>query len=165
MTEEIPQTEFKVIKLDSGEDIICKVLQEYSDALLIERPFAVREQNVMDQDNETVVNHTGFSKWVSFTNDPEFVVYKNKILTIGNLAPEVRFYYKHLVSKMIIEEQNNVKTEEEALEKMRHLQEAVSELTDSSSDIEDIADAVETLSDDDVSNVLYFPPTDKDKLH
>tara|TARA_Y100000034_G_scaffold36368_1_gene44806 strand:- start:2101 stop:2595 length:495 start_codon:yes stop_codon:yes gene_type:complete len=164
MTEEIPQTEFKVIKLDSGEDIICKVLQEYSDALLIERPFAIREQNVMDH-NETIVNQTGFSKWVSFTNDPEFVVYKNKILTMGNLAPEVRFYYKHLVSKMIIEEQNNVKTEEEALEKMRHLQEAVSELTDSSSDLEDITDAVETLSDDDGSNVLYFPPTDKDKLH
>ena len=106
---------------------------------------------------------------MNFTNDREFVVFKKRILSMGNLAPEVRFYYKHLVTKLMMEEQKEIKTEEEALEKMKHLQEAVAELTNDTADLTELQDALGKITDsDDFSddtNVLYFRPPSKDKLH
>ena len=34
---------FKVIKMDNGEDVVCKIVQEYKDAFIIERPMAINE--------------------------------------------------------------------------------------------------------------------------
>ena len=88
---------------------------------------------------------------------------------MGNLAPEVRFYYKHLVTKLMLEEQNQIKTEEEALAKMKHLQEAVAELADDTADLSELQSALGKITDTDEfsddTNVLYFRPPNKDKLH
>ena len=162
-------SEYKVLKLVDGADVICKVIEEYSDALMIERPFAVKTTQHFDEQNQQLVDHTGFGRWMNFTNDREFVVFKKRILSMGNLAPEVRFYYKHLVTKLMMEEQKEIKTEEEALEKMKHLQEAVAELTDDTADLTELQDALGKITDgdefDDSTNVLYFRPPSKDKLH
>ena len=117
-----------------------------------------------------MVDHTGLGRWMNFTNDKEFVIFKKRILSMGNLAPEVRFYYKHLVTKLMIEEQSEVKTEEEALAKMKHLQEAVAELTDENTDLSELKSTLGKITDSDDrfdgdTNVLYFRPPNKDKLH
>ena len=162
-------SEYKVLKLVDGADVICKVVEEFADALTVERPFAVKTTQHFDQEHQQMVDHTGFGRWMNFTNDREFVIFKKRILSMGNLAPEVRFYYKHLVSKLMIEEQNHVQTEEEALAKMKHLQEAVAELTNDTADLTELQDALGKITDsDDFSddtNVLYFRPSNKDKLH
>jgi len=161
-------SEYKVLKLVDGADIICKVVEEYADALTIERPFAVRTTQHFDQENQQMVDHTGFGRWMNFTNDREFVIFKKRILSMGNLAPEVRFYYKHLVTKLIIEEQKQLHTEDEVLAKMKHLQETVDELRDD--DLSEIESALESIAEeqdaiDNDTNILYFRPSDKDKLH
>ena len=163
-------TEYKVLKLVDNTDIICKVTEEYSDALMVERPFAVKTSQHFDEQKEEMVDHTGFGRWMNFTNDKEFVIFKKRILSMGNLAPEVRFYYKHLVTKLMIEEQSEVKTEEEALAKMKHLQEAVAELTDENTDLSELKSTIGKITDGDDrfdkdQNVLYFRPPNKDKLH
>jgi len=89
---------------------------------------------------------------------------------MGDLAPEVRFYYKHLVTKLMIEEQNQIETEDEALAKMKHLQEAVAELADDNADLSELQSALGKITEDDDrfdndANVLYFRPPNKDKLH
>lgn len=162
--------EYKVLKLVDGADVICKVVEEYADALTVERPFAVKTTQHFDQDNQQMVDHTGFGRWMNFTNDKEFVIFKKRILSMGNLAPEVRFYYKHLVSKLMVEEQNQIQTEEEALAKMKHLQDAVAELSTDESNLSELQSALGKITEDDDrfdtdSNVLYFRPTNKDKLH
>ena len=162
--------EYKVLKLVDGADVICKVVEEYADALTVERPFAVKTTQHFDQDAQQMVDHTGFGRWMNFTNDKEFVIFKKRILSMGNLAPEVRFYYKHLVSKLMIEEQSQIQTEEEALEKMKHLQEAVAELSSDEADLTELQSALGKITEDDDrfdkdTNVLYFHPSDKDKLH
>ena len=163
-------TSYKVLKLVSGDDVICKVTEEYADALMVERPFAVKTTQHFDEQEQQMTEHTGFGRWMSFTNDKEFVIFKKRILSMGNLAPEVRFYYKHLVTKLMIEEQSEVKTEEEALAKMKHLQEAVSELTDENTDLSELKSTIGKITDGDDrfdkdQNVLYFRPPNKDKLH
>ena len=115
------QTPYKIIKMINGEDILCKILQEYSDAVVVECPMSVTRQQVMDSP-EHMVEHTGLQRWINFTNDVKFVIDKEKILGFGNLAPEVIVYYKMISGKAKEEagiESDNSEDEEKIMEKIR----------------------------------------------
>ena len=141
---------FKVIKMMNGEDVLCKVLEEYKDALVVEYPMAVVKNQIVERENH-IVEHTGLQRWMNFTHDKSFLILKEKILTLGDLAPEVTLYYKHICKRMTIEESNEPTDEEEAMMKLRDNMETL----------------VEALGDADgdsnlPSNVF---PLDKSKLH
>ena len=142
---------YKVLKMNSGEDVICKILKEFSDALVIERPMSIAENTQFNEELGEVVNQTGLQRWLNFTNDTEFVVAKEKVLTMANLAPEVSYYYKHLCEKLIHMEQHQPKDEEEVSHKMKEVRNNLKEM-------------MEGLDDSDESNVLPFKPMDKSKL-
>ena len=89
---------YKVIKMINGDDVLCKILQEYSDALVVECPMSVTRQHTYDRPDH-IVEHTGLQRWVNFTNDVKFVINKEKILGWGNLAPEVIVYYRMISNK------------------------------------------------------------------
>tara|TARA_B110001454_G_scaffold13541_1_gene12283 strand:+ start:1338 stop:1829 length:492 start_codon:yes stop_codon:yes gene_type:complete len=89
---------YKVIKMINGDDVLCKILQEYSDALVVECPMSVTKQHTYDRPDH-IVEHTGLQRWVNFTNDVKFVINKEKILGWGNLAPEVIVYYRMISNK------------------------------------------------------------------
>ena len=113
---------YKVIKMINGDDVLCKILQEYSDALVVECPMSVTRQHTYDRPDH-IVEHTGLQRWVNFTNDVKFVINKEKILGWGNLAPEVIVYYRMISNKAKqesgIEVENN-ETEDELMAKVRH---------------------------------------------
>ena len=115
------QTPYKIIKMINGEDILCKILQEYSDAVVVECPMSVTRQQVMDSP-EHMVEHTGLQRWINFTNDVKFVIDKEKIMGFGNLAPEVIVYYKMISGKAKEEagiESDNSEDENKIMEKIR----------------------------------------------
>ena len=90
-------TPYKVIKLINGDDIFCKILQEYTDAIVVECPMSINKHQVMDTP-EHIVEHTGLQRWINFTHDTSFVIDKEKIIAFGNLAPEVVVYYKKVTT-------------------------------------------------------------------
>ena len=92
------ESPYKVIKMINGDDVLCKILQEYSDALVVESPMSVTRQHTYDRPDH-IVEHTGLQRWVNFTNDVKFVINKEKILGWGNLAPEVIVYYRMISNK------------------------------------------------------------------
>ena len=92
---------FKVLKMSNGEDVLCKVLEEYKDALVVEYPMSVVKNNIVEQDNH-IVEHTGLQRWMNFTHDRAFLILKEKIMTLGDLAPEVTLYYKHICKRITI---------------------------------------------------------------
>lgn len=115
------QSPYKIIKMINGDDVLCKILQEYSDAVVVECPMSVTRQQVMDSP-EHMVEHTGLQRWINFTNDVKFVIDKEKILGFGNLAPEVIVYYKMISGKAKEEagiESDNSEDEEKIMEKIR----------------------------------------------
>ena len=115
------QTPYKIIKMINGDDVLCKILQEYSDAVVVECPMSVTRQQVMDSP-EQIVEHTGLQRWINFTNDVKFVIDKEKILGFGNLAPEVIVYYKMISGKAKEEagiEAANGEDEDKIMEKIR----------------------------------------------
>ena len=104
-------TPYKIIKLISGEDIFCKILQEYTDAIVVECPMSINRHQVMDT-TDNVVEHTGLQRWMNFTHDTSFVIDKQKIIGFGNLAPEVVVYYKMVSRKVRAEESGETGNEE-----------------------------------------------------
>lgn len=117
------KSEFKVLKLIDGTDILCKVLTEYDDALVIESPMSVTKQ-IVSEKRDHMVEHTGLQKWMSFTNDINFVIEKHKILSSADLSPEVVLYYKMIAKKskqesMDEQADDGNKTEEELLDRLR----------------------------------------------
>ena len=142
---------FKVIKMDNGEDVVCKIVQEYKDAFVIERPMAINETTQFNEDVGEIVNQTGLSRWMNFTNDTQFIVAKRKILSMANLAPEVTYYYKNICEKLNVVEKHQIKTEEEVAKKMKEIKTKTGDMT------------IELGEQD--SNVLPFSLPDKSKLH
>ena len=141
-----PNTPYKIIKLVNGEDILCKIIQEYTDAVVVEYPMSIAKHQVIDHPDH-VVEHTGLQRWINFTHDRNFVIEKQKILGFGNLAPEVLVYYKMVSSKVKSEEDGETGNEEHD-ELIKNMQENVAKLEklmESSSTAEDM----DTLEEED----------------
>ena len=122
----VSNTPYKIIKLISGEDILCKIIQEYTDAVVVEYPMSIAKHQVIDQPDH-VVEHTGLQRWINFTHDKNFVIEKQKIMGFGNLAPEVLVYYKMISSKAKAEEEGETGNEEHD-QVVKNMQENVARL-------------------------------------
>ena len=48
---------FKILKMINGDDVICKIAEEYSDALVIEYPMSIVKNQVMESEYQ-IVEHT-----------------------------------------------------------------------------------------------------------
>ena len=117
------KSEYKVLKLVDGNDILCKLLSEYDDAIVVECPLQVTKQ-IVSEKKEHTIEHTGLQRWMSFTNDINFVIEKHKILGSADLSPEVTLYYKMIARKSkeesVEEQSDDIKTEEELLDRLRN---------------------------------------------
>jgi len=143
---------FKVIKMVNGEDVLCKILEEYKDALVVEYPMSVVKNQIVEQ-NDHIVEHTGLQRWMNFTHDTSFLILKEKILSLGDLAPEVTLYYKHICKRISIEESQEPTDEDEAMMKLRDNMESLVEALGGSD-----------MTDGDSKLPSVFP-LDKSKLH
>ena len=141
---------FKVIKMVNGEDVLCKILEEYKDALVVEYPMSVVKNQIVEAENH-IVEHTGLQRWMNFTHDKSFLILKEKILSLGDLAPEVTLYYKHICKRISVEESREPTDEEEAMMKMQDNMETL---------VEALGDAD---GDANLSSKVF--PLDKSKLH
>ena len=142
---------FKIIKMINGEDVICKIAEEYKDALVIEYPMSIVKNQVMENE-DSIVEHTGLQRWMNYTHDTTFVIPKERIITLGNMAPDVTLYYKHVCKRLEFESNQEPSNEDEAMEKMK----------------ENVDKLVQLMGDDvvdETSNVVPFVPMDKSKLH
>ena len=109
---------FKILKMINGDDVICKIAEEYKDAFVVEYPMSVIKNQVMENENN-IVEHTGLQRWMNYTQDTVFVIPKEKILSLGNLAPDVTVYYKHIRKRLELEDKHHPNNEDEAVAKMQ----------------------------------------------
>ena len=142
-------TPYKVIKLINGDDIFCKILQEYTDAIVVECPMSINKHQVMDTP-EHIVEHTGLQRWINFTHDTSFVIDKQKIVAFGNLAPEVVVYYKMITSK--------VKAEEDGTTGDPEHDELVKQMQVNVSKLEKILKDNDTTIDEDDEKITHVQP-------
>ena len=146
-------TPYKIIKLINGDDIFCKILQEYTDAIVVECPMSINKHQVMDTP-EHIVEHTGLQRWINFTHDTSFVIDKQKIVAFGNLAPEVVVYYKMITSKVKAEEDGTTGNQDHD-ELVKQMQENVSKLEKILEDNETIDDTDEKITHVQPNRILH----------
>ena len=121
------ESHYKVLKLIGGDEVFCKIIQEYADALVVEMPMTIVKHQVVvppkqQRTNERkVIEHTGLDRWMNYTHDETFIIYKERILSFGSLAPEVLVYYKMLSKKAKIESGHMKDVDENEI--MEHIQE------------------------------------------
>ena len=140
---------FKILKMINGEDVICKIAEEYKDALVIEYPMSIVKNQVMESEDQ-IVEHTGLRRWMNYTHDTTFVIPKERIICLSNMAPDVTMYYKHVCKRLEFETNQEPTDEDEAMEKMK----------------ENVDRLVQLMGDgNEESNVVPFVPIDKSKLH
>ena len=142
-------TPYKVIKLINGDDIFCKILQEYTDAIVVEYPMSINRHQVMDTP-EHIVEHTGLQRWMNFTHDTSFVIDKQKIIGFGNLAPEVIVYYQMVTKKIKAEEDGETGNDEH--------DELVKQMRENVSKLEKIMEDNNTAIDDDNEKITHVQP-------
>ena len=140
---------FKIIKMVNGDDVICKIMEEYKDALVIEYPMSIVKNQVVESEDQ-IVEHTGLQRWMNYTHDTTFVIPKERIICLGNMAPDVTMYYKHVCKRLEFESNQESSNEDEAMEKMK----------------ENVDKLVQLMGDgDDEASEVPFVPMDKSKLH
>ena len=140
---------FKILKMINGEDVICKISEEYSDALVVEYPMAIVKNQVMENENN-IVEHTGLQRWMNYTHDTTFVIPKERIICLGDMAPDVTLYYKHVCKRLEFENKQEPADEDQALAKMR----------------DNIDRLAHIIGEDEQSESnTPFAPIDKSKLH
>ena len=137
---------YRVLKLVNGDDVLCKVLQEYSDAFVVEVPMVVTKTKVYDKPNH-LVEHTGLQKWMNFTNDVKFIISKEKLLGTATLSHEVTLYYKMLANRIIEESTNEPMDDDEVLMQLRDNMDRLAELIEESEPKEDEYEYTESKED------------------
>ncbi len=145
--KETTASPYKILKMLNGDDVLCKVLQEYTDALVVEMPMSIMKHQVKETRNQ-VVEHTGLHRWINYSNDTSHVIYKDRILSFGTLAPEVIFYYKMFCKKIRLEiEDNAAQTDDDIMEEMKDNLAKVAQYLESSGMVEREDDEEELLED------------------
>ena len=133
-------TPYKIIKLINGDDIFCKILQEYTDAIVVEYPMSINRHQVMDTP-EHIVEHTGLQRWMNFTHDNSFVIDKQKIIGFGY----------QMVTKKIRAEEDGTTGDDEHDALVKQMQDNVSKL-------EKIMEDNNTAIDDSDERVTHVQP-------
>ena len=146
---------FKIIKMINGDDVICKIAEEYTDAFVIEYPMSIVKQQTFDNEH-SVVEHTGLQRWMNYTHDATIVIMKEKILSLANLAPDVTMYYKHLRKRIEFEDKLSPTSEDDAMEKMQGNINRLMKIMGTEEETKELGDD---------SNAIPFTPMDKSKLH
>ena len=103
------------LKLVSGEEILAvstHVHDENGDYIIVENPIEVEE--VMLQGNKSGAK---VSPWMKFSREEEFIIPKDKIITVVEVDTEVQIFYAMSLRRLngdLVTEQGRIATVEEA---------------------------------------------------
>ena len=118
------KTEFlAAIKLVSGEELlsmVTSVLDENGDYLIVENPIEVEEVMLPNKQAGAKVQ-----PWMKFSREEQFVIPKDKIITIVEVAEEVAVFYHMSLRKLntdfITDAKGKISTVDEARIKLNKI--------------------------------------------
>lgn len=89
---------YKVVKLKTGESILCTMTNDVKSLsqenyLRLQTPIQVLPQQESRRGNQVVGESYLLRPWIGLSDNDEFVISTDMVLTIGNLKKEVREQY------------------------------------------------------------------------
>ena len=98
----INKDEIKIVKLVSGEDVICKItkgksqLPDNAPLIRLEKPLLIKY--VPQISPYGIKDYVALTKWTAYTPDKIITIPKDKIMTITNASSEMTASYWKLAS-------------------------------------------------------------------
>ena len=103
------------LKLVSGEEILSMVTHVHDingDYLIVENPIQVEEVTLPNK-----ITGAKVQPWMKFSREEEFIIPKDKIITIVEVDPEVQIFYAMSLRKLggdFVSKEGRLSTVEEA---------------------------------------------------
>ena len=122
MIEEINDSQYKIVKLTSGENIICKLVSE-NEKLKVSHPLRMDVVTHMTQ--KGMAESLNLSRWLQpFSDQKVYTINMEHVLLIANVSIGLERYYEHVLRRIEdldyienqIEEPNDSELLEEILE-------------------------------------------------
>ena len=92
------ETNYKVVKLTNGDNIICEAVEHVNQTYIIRTPLKM--EVVHDDDSDGHIESLHLSAWISpFTEDKHFEIKESHVIVITGASIGLSAYYKNIVEK------------------------------------------------------------------
>ena len=92
------ETNYKVVKLTNGDNIICETVEHVNETYIIKTPL--RMEMVYDDDSNGQLESLHLTAWISpFTEDKHFEIKESHVIVITGASIGLSAYYKNIVKK------------------------------------------------------------------
>ena len=92
------ETNYKVVKLTNGDNIICETVEHVNETYIIKTPL--RMEMVCDDDSNGQIESLHLSAWISpFTEDKHFEIKESHVIVITAASIGLSAYYRNIVDK------------------------------------------------------------------
>ena len=98
MIEEINNSQYKIVKLTSGENIICKLVSE-NEKLKVSHPLRMDVVTHMTQ--KGMAESLNLSRWLQpFSDQKIYTINMSHVLTIADVSLGLERYYEHVLRRI-----------------------------------------------------------------
>ena len=98
MIEEINNSQYKIVKLTSGENIICKLVSE-NEKLKVSHPLRMDVVTHMTQ--KGMAESLNLSRWLQpFSDQKVYTINMDHVLLIANVSIGLERYYEHVLRRI-----------------------------------------------------------------
>tara|TARA_R100001377_G_scaffold60436_1_gene36659 strand:- start:47 stop:463 length:417 start_codon:yes stop_codon:yes gene_type:complete len=92
------ETNYKIVKLSNGDNIICEAVEHINDSYIIKTPLKM--EVVHDDDDNGHMESLHLSAWISpFTENKYFEIKENHVIVITEASIGLSAYYKNIIQK------------------------------------------------------------------
>lgn len=92
------ETNYKVVKLTNGDNIICEAVEHVNEKYIIRTPLKM--EVVHDDDSGRHIESLHLTSWISpFTEDKHFEIKESHVIVITAASIGLSAYYKNIVNK------------------------------------------------------------------
>lgn len=106
-------TEFVVIKLVTGEQLLASIDHEFDDAIVISFPILLKSVPLVK--NGMIFEKIATAEFCSFTDDKEFNIYRKDIVFVKPMSKTVAIMYQRTLQEMYI------MSSKESTEEIKHV--------------------------------------------
>ena len=92
------ETNYKVVKLTNGDNIICEAVEHVNEKYIIRTPLKM--EVVHDDDSGRHIESLQLTSWISpFTEDKPFEIKESHVIVITAASIGLSAYYRNIVDK------------------------------------------------------------------
>ena len=92
-------TDYAIVKLSNGENIICRVVQKTDSEITVQSPLKMESVNKITQAGMS--EHLSLVRWLQpFSDEKNFIIEKNSVVVSTPASIGLSKYYEYVLTQM-----------------------------------------------------------------